>query len=111
MRPDRSAVPAFQSTEPTTTEKALIRRVLLDICSVPLFGRVRMMFMLYQFLVLRHCPLTLSTSLAPIGWRHRRHMARHNINPHVACFASLESCMVKNKRRQPFEWLAEELTL
>jgi hypothetical protein len=29
MRADRSAVPAFQSTEPTTTEKALIRRVLL----------------------------------------------------------------------------------
>jgi hypothetical protein len=53
MRADRSAVPAFQSTEPTTTEKALIRRVLLDICSVPLFGRVSMMFMLHQFLVPR----------------------------------------------------------
>ena len=41
--------------------------------------------MLHQFLVLRYFPLTLSTSLAAIGWRHRRHMARHNINPHVAC--------------------------
>ena len=111
MRPDRSAVPAFQSTEPTTTEKAFIRRVLLDICSVPLFGRVSMMFMLHQFLVPRYFPLTLSASLTAIGWRHRRHMARHNINPHVARFASLESCMVTNKRRQPFEWLAEELTL
>jgi hypothetical protein len=67
MRADCSAVPAFQSTEPTTTEKALIRRVLLDICSVPLFGRVRMMFMLHQFLVPRHFPVTLSASLAAIG--------------------------------------------
>jgi hypothetical protein len=81
----RSAVLTFQSTETTTTEKALIRRVLLDICSVPLFGRVSMMFMLHQFLVPRYFPLTLSASLTAIGWRHRRHMARHNINPHVAC--------------------------
>jgi hypothetical protein len=78
MRAGYSAVPAFQSTEPTTTEKAFIRRVLLDICSVPLFGRVRMMLMLHQFLVLRHFPVTLSASLTAIGRRHRWHMARHN---------------------------------
>ena len=100
MRADRSAVPTFQSTEPTTTEKAFIRRVLLDICSVPLFGRVSMMFMLHQFLVLRYCPLTFSTALAAIGWRHGRHMARHDIDPHVDV-ASLESCVVKNTRRSP----------
>jgi hypothetical protein len=68
----------YQSSEPTTTKKAFIRRVLLDICSVSFFGRVSMMFMLHQFLVPRQFSLTLSTSLAAIGWRHGRHMARHN---------------------------------
>jgi hypothetical protein len=77
-RTDRSTVPTFQSTETTTPEKAFIRGVLLDIRSVPLFGRVGMMFMLHQFVVLRYFPLTLSTSLTAIGWRYRRHMARHN---------------------------------
>ena len=86
MRADRSSVPAFQSTEPTTTKKAFIRLVLVDICSVPLFSQVSMMFMLHQFVV-RYRRLTFSTSLAAIGWfstslvaigwRHRRHMARH----------------------------------
>jgi hypothetical protein len=67
-RADRSSVPNFQSAETTTTEKALIRRVLLNICSVPLFRRVNMMFMLHQFLVPRYFPLTLSASLTAIGW-------------------------------------------
>jgi hypothetical protein len=34
-RADRSTMPAFQSTETTTTEKTPIRLVLLDICSAP----------------------------------------------------------------------------
>jgi hypothetical protein len=70
--------PTFQSTETTTPEKAFIRRVLLDIRSVPFFGRVGVMFMLHQFIDHRYFPLTLSASLTAIGWRHRRHMARHN---------------------------------
>ena len=85
MRADRSAVPAFQSTEPTTTEKALIRRVLLDICSVPLFGRVSMMFMLHG-LVLRNILFRVarSTFFAPIGWGNGRHVSRHDGTPRVA---------------------------
>ncbi len=48
-RADRAGQPArpVESAAATTPEKALIRRVLLNICSIPLFGGVGMMFMLH----------------------------------------------------------------
>jgi hypothetical protein len=75
---DRAVGVVGQSTETATTKKALIRHVLLDICGFPLFGRVGMMFMLNQLLVLRHVPPTLSALLAAICRWHRGHLARHN---------------------------------
>ena len=75
----------FQSTLTTTAKKALVRRVLPDIRSIPLLGGVGMMFMLHQLLFFRHFPLALSTFVAAISRRYRRHVARHNRFPHLAC--------------------------
>jgi hypothetical protein len=82
---DRSAVPAFQSTEPTTTEKAFIRRVLLDICSVPLFGRVSMMFMLHQFLSFATAISLFPPLLLRLAGGTGGIWLDITKNPHVAC--------------------------
>jgi hypothetical protein len=96
MGADRPAVPAFQSTEPTTTEKAFIRRVLLDICSVPLFGRVSMMFTAISLFP----PLLLRLAGGTGGiWLDITKILTLRV-------ASLKpSCVAKNMR--PIEWLTE----
>jgi hypothetical protein len=100
-------VPTFQSTETTTPEKAPICGVLLDICSVPLFGRVRMMFMLHQFLVPRHCPSLFPALLLRLAggtggiWLDITKI----LTLHVASLKP--SCVTKNMR--PIEWLTEVL--
>jgi hypothetical protein len=57
-----------QSTEPAASEEALVRRVLFDIGSFPLFRWVGMMFMLHRP-VLRDFRITPATLPAAIGWR------------------------------------------